>query len=109
MSEDLLNEIRKLEIRLQEFIETEQKAIQSLKNWIDKLKELHNFTNKIQENPKLLGEILELRLESIKALHNALKEMSRAEHEKSHLLESYGAILFYLEEQLSKFPKEKNS
>ena len=103
MSEDLLTEIRKLEIRLQEFIETEQKAIQSLKNWIDKLKELHNFTNKIQENPKLLGEILELRLESIKAFYNALKEMSRAEHEKSHLLESYGAILLRLEEQLSKF------
>ena len=103
MSENLLTEIRKLEIRLQEFIETEQKAIQSLKNWIDKLKELYNFTNKMQENPKLLGEILKLRLESIKAFHDALKEMSRAEHEKSHLLESYGAILLRLEEQLSKF------
>jgi len=44
--------------------------------------------------------MLKLRLESIKAFHDALKEVSKAEHEKSHLLESYGTILLLLEEQL---------
>ena len=100
MSEELLNEIRKLEVRLQEFTKAEQKATESLKKWIDKLKNLHNSISKIKEKPELTEKILKLRLESIKAFHDALKEVSKAEHEKSHLLESYGTILLLLEKQL---------
>ena len=98
MSEELLNEIRKLEVRLQEFAEAERKAIESLRRWINTLRELHDFMSKIEEKPELTKKMLEIRLKSIKAFHEALKEISKAEHEKSHLLESYGAILFLLEE-----------
>ena len=100
MSEELLTEIRKLEVRLQEFIEAEQKAMESLRKWIDKLKDFHDFVSKNKEKPELTEKILKLRLESIKAFRDALKEVSKAEHEKSHLLESYGTILLLLEEQL---------
>ena len=100
MCEELLTEIRKLEVRLQEFIEAEQKATESLRKWIDKLKDLHNSVSKIKEKPELTEKMLKLRLEYIKAFHDALKEVSKAEHEKSHLLESYGTILLLLEEQL---------
>jgi len=102
MGEDLLTEIRKLEVRLQEYIEAEQKATESLRKWINKLKNLHSSVSKIKEKPELTEKMLKLRLESIKAFHDALKEISKAEHEKSHLLESYGAILTLLEEWLSR-------
>ena len=49
MSEELLNEIRKLEVRLQEFVEAERKAIESLRRWINTLRELHNSMSKIEE------------------------------------------------------------
>ena len=46
--------------------------------------------------------MLELRYEAIKAFQEALKSESKAEHEKSHILESYGQIILALEEQIQK-------
>ena len=42
---------------------------------------------------------MKLRLESIKALSEALQKGSKAEHERSHLLESYGALVLAMEKE----------
>ena len=107
MQDNLSIEIRKLEVRLKEFVDAEQKAIESLKKWLKKLKNLNDFIIKIsgKEDSESFKQLLKLRLENLKAFQEALKEMSKSEHEKSHLLDSYGSILLALEEKTSKLQK----
>jgi hypothetical protein len=40
---------------------------------------------------------MKLGLEAVEALSEALKKESKTQHEKSHLLESYGALILSLE------------
>ena len=42
-------------------------------------------------------EVMARRFDAISALHEALQRAGTAEHEKSHLLESYGAVVLALE------------
>ena len=43
-------------------------------------------------------ELMEFRLEAARAFNDALISESRVEHDKSHLLESYGALILAMEE-----------
>jgi uncharacterized protein HemX len=99
-------EIRKFEVRLREYVEAEEKAAESLKTLIEKLKELNSFMETLptEKNSEMLDRIMELRLQAIKAFREALSCISKAEHEKSHLSESYGSIISALEEQIQKLP-----
>ena len=40
----------------------------------------------------MIDELVNLKMKAIEALSDALKKGSDAEHEKSHLLESYGNL-----------------
>ena len=93
-------EIRKLEVRLKEFVEAEQKAIEALRKWLEKLKQLDDFVHRVSEKKDAwtTRQLLKLQVESTQAFQEALKEFSRSEHEKSHLLDSYGSIISALEE-----------
>jgi uncharacterized protein HemX len=104
LPEGLSLEIRKFEVRLREYVEAEEKAAESLKTLIEKLKELNSFMETLptEKNSEMLDRIMELRLQAIKAFREALSSISKAEHEKSHLSESYGSILSALEEQIQK-------
>lgn len=99
MSNELSTEIRKFEVRLQEFVKAEEEAIKLLTAFIGKVKELNNLLAQLKEEKSGKNEkIMELRFENIKALQNALNCMAKAEHEKSHLPQSYGSILLAIEE-----------
>ena len=102
MPEELSLEIRKFEVRLQEYVKAEEKAVKSLATLIEKLKQLNSFmeTSPTKKNSEKLDRIMGLRLQAIKAFREALSCISKAEHEKSHLSESYGSILSALEEQI---------
>jgi len=104
--EDLMTELRKMEVRLKEFIEAEDEATESMKKFIDKFVKLNDFIQSLNEEniQELFRKALELRLEAIKAFNAALEKMSKAEHEKSHLLDSYGSIILALEEKFRKLP-----
>ena len=106
LPEGLSLEIRKFEVRLREYVEAEEKAAESLKTLIKKLKELNSFMETLptEKNSEMLDRIMELRLQAIKAFREALSCISKAEHEKSHLSESYGSIISALEEQIQKLP-----
>jgi uncharacterized protein HemX len=106
LPEGLSLEIRKFEVRLREYVEAEEKAAESLKTLIEKLKELNSFMETLptEKNSEMLDRIMELRLQAIKAFREALSCISKAEHEKSHLSESYGSIISALEEQIQKLP-----
>jgi type VI protein secretion system component VasF len=106
LPEGLSLEIRKFEVRLREYVEAEEKAAESLKTLIEKLKQLNSFMETLptEKNSEMLDRIMELRLQAIKAFREALSSISKAEHEKSHLSESYGSIISALEEQIQKLP-----
>jgi hypothetical protein len=104
MPEVLSREIRKLEVRLGEFLKREEVFVKGLKKCIAKFRELSNLERlKAGTDPEEIEELMNLRLEAVKALSKVLKQASQAEHEKSHLLESYGALVLALEEEFKDF------
>jgi len=108
MSEKIEREVKKLEVRLNEFLEQEKVGIEALKECVKKFLKLSKIIEKIEIKPtsKEFEEFLRLRLEAIQALGKALEKMSKAEHEKSHLLESYGALISTLEEHFQQYLKK---
>jgi hypothetical protein len=99
MFEELSREIQKLEIRFQDFIKNEEKFMTGLWTCLEKFKELNNNLEKFSSSDSnKVEELKEFRLEATRAFNDALKRESRAEHEKSHLLESYGALILAMEE-----------
>ena len=101
MPEELSREIRKLEVRLKGFLKREEVFVKGLKKCLDKFWELNNLKrSKTGTDPEEIEEMMSLRLEAIKALSEALKKASQAEHERSHLLESYGDLVQALEEEI---------
>lgn len=99
MSEQMLREIRKLEARLDDFLNSEEAFVGELRDCVVKFKELTVKMAEIMSDPRQIEKLMKLKLEAIKAFSEALKKESRAEHEKSHLLESYGALIQALEEE----------
>ena len=98
ISEELLREIQKLEIRLDDFLKREETFVKELRECIEKL-DVSNRIEKLKSKPE---ELAMLRLEVARAFNEALKSESKAQHEKSHLLESYGALILALEEEFQK-------
>ena len=99
ISEELLREIQKLEIRLDDFLKEEETFVKELRKCIEKLKDVSNRIEKLKSKPE---ELAMLRLEVARAFNEALKSESKAQHQKSHLLESYGALILALEEEFQK-------
>lgn len=99
MPGELSTEIRKLEVRLEGYLEEEGVFVKQLKKCLGKLKVLNKDLERLKTEVgrKKVEELMNLRLEVIKALSEALKKASDAEHEKSHLLESYGALVLAME------------
>jgi hypothetical protein len=91
-------------MRLDDFLKEEEAFVKELKRYIKKLKYVSNRIEKLKGNPdpKTAQELAMLRLEAVHALNKALKGESKAQHEKSHLLESYGALILALEKEFQK-------
>lgn len=75
--------------------------IKALRTFIGKVKELVSFTEDLPEEEKHVPfeKATKLKLEALKAFQETMNHVSKAEHEKSHLLQSYGSILLALERQ----------
>jgi hypothetical protein len=101
MPEELEREIRKLEVRLEGFLREEGVFVECLKKCLDKFRELNKNLETLKTKAGLeeVEELVNLRLEAIKSLSDALKKGSEAEHEKSHLLESYEALILALDRE----------
>ena len=99
MVEELARELRKLEVRLKRFVMDEDRFVKELQNCLDRFRALNQRLEQVktESDPKIVKELSTLRLKAIEALSEALKKGSDTEHEKSHLLESYGALILALE------------
>lgn len=98
MPENFLKEIKKLEIRFKNFLEKENEFINGMKNSLKKFYELNARMDELKIKPESFKEFMEFKIEAINNFSNLLKKESELEHEKSHLLESYGSLLLALEE-----------
>jgi hypothetical protein len=99
MSEELTREIQKLNVRVERFIAEEEKFVKRLRNSLSIFQALNHKcrTTNMKSNVNTIKEILNIKFEALEALSEALAKASDAEHEKSHLLESYGALLLATE------------
>jgi CRISPR/Cas system Type II protein with McrA/HNH and RuvC-like nuclease domain len=99
MPKDLSREIRKLKVRLEDYLKEEQEFVKQLRKCLSNFTELNNTLERSKMSNEDMGKLTRLRLEAVKALSEALKREGVAEHERSHLLESYGALILSLEEE----------
>jgi len=102
MLEGLSREIRKLNVRLEDYLKEEEEFVMELRNCISKFTELSENLERLETGAENKEKLVKLRLEAVRALGEALKREGMAEHEKSHLLESYGALILSLEEEFKK-------
>ncbi|MCS7114928.1 MAG: hypothetical protein RMJ15_06725 [Nitrososphaerota archaeon] len=98
-SSEFLREITKLKVRLNDFLKEEEFFIEKLKNFIEKLEKAHGKIEKLRDKPE---ESAALRLEIVQTFNEVLKSDGETQHERSHLLESYGALILALEKELQK-------
>jgi len=99
MSKELSREIRKLKVRLEDYLKEEEEFVKQIRECLSSFTELNNMLERSKMSNEDKGRLTRLRIEAVKALSEALKRESMAEHEKSHLLESYGALILSLEEE----------
>lgn len=101
MHDELPREIRKLEVRMEGYLKEEDAFVKRLRECIHKFRELNKNLESLKKDVGLkeVEELMSHRFEAIKAYSEMMKKASEAEHEKSHLLESYGSLLLALEEE----------
>jgi adenylosuccinate synthase len=94
-------EIRKMEVRIADFLEHEDAFIAELQNFMSALKDLQEAMSHTEESldAEAATQLKQLKLKVAEEFNHALKACSKAEHEKSHLLESYGATILSLEHE----------
>ena len=75
LPEGLSLEIRKFEVRLREYVEAEEKAAESLKTLIEKLKELNSFMETLptEKNSEMLDRIYGASPTGHKSLQGSIK------------------------------------
>ena len=97
--------MRKIEVRLDDYLKDEGAFVNSLRDCIGKFKSLYATLEKLGISPQAteVNEVLELKRRAEEAFSIALIGQGRAEHERSHLLESYGAIVLSLQSLEPKF------
>ena len=104
MSSEFSRETRKLEIRFEDYMKAEQQFAEHVKQCIKVLKELmenlekRDKTSSSEETERLS----KLRRQAVKFMSQVLKSESNIEHERSHLFESYGALVLCLEKEFEK-------
>lgn len=81
---------------MSEFTKEEKAFLEYMENCVRKFMELDHY-QKLDTEERDLNRLIELHREACEAFRDVLEKHSRFEHEKSHLLESYGAILAAME------------
>ena len=106
MTSELSREIQKLEVRAKDVMNEEKLYLKAVEDCVAKFKNIKEFIETHRED---LEALTKLRLEAYEALNETMKAQSKVEHEKSHLLESYGALTITVERELANLKKKAKS
>ena len=98
-SEQFYREVRKLEVRLDDYLKEEGAFVTEIRNCIAQFKSLYSLTSKLNEKDELkeIADALVLKTKSEETFSKAIMQQGEAGHEGSHLLESYGALILALQ------------
>ena len=104
MVSEFSREIRKLEVRFEDYMKAEHESVELVKECVRIFRELMKGLEKRGKTPtsEEIEKLSMLKTEAIKSLSQVLKSEGNIEHEKSHLLESYGALILCLDEEIEK-------
>jgi len=85
-------------------MKAEQESMELVKECVRTFKELMKGLEKRGKtsNSEEIEKLLRLRREAVKSLGQVLKSEGNIEHEKSHVLKSYGALILCLEKIFGK-------
>lgn len=99
VSERFYREARKLEVRLDDYLKDEEIFVKSLRSCIEQFKSLHASIERLglSLDPSKLNQVLQLKKKSEENFSEAIMNEGKAQHERSHLLESYGALILALQ------------
>ena len=105
MASEFSREIRKLEVRFEDYMKAEQESVEHVKECVRIFRELMDSLEKRGEtsNSEEIEKLLMLKMKAIKSLSQVLKIEGNIEHEKSHIFESYGTLILCLEKEFEKF------
>ncbi|MFW6110849.1 MAG: hypothetical protein ACOC6H_02305 [Thermoproteota archaeon] len=95
MSSEIHKKIRKLEVRLEDYIEADQKFVDRIKKGIKALQDLNENLETGETS-----RIEDLRRKAVQALGDILQKEGHIQHEKSHLWESYGDLIQSIEQKI---------
>ncbi|MEM0216078.1 MAG: hypothetical protein QXR17_03970 [Candidatus Bathyarchaeia archaeon] len=94
-SSDLEREVKKLRVRVDDYLRESEEFKKKLDKLISKLEEA--CVKLKMEKPE---NLIAIKREIMEVISEALKAEGEIQHERSHLLESYGAIILALEKEL---------
>ena len=98
MSEQLIREARKLEVRLEDFVNENDELVREARGCLENLKELAGIMEETETvcDPAKKEELRQRRLAAVKALATVIKREGKTQHERSHLIESYADLVLVL-------------
>jgi len=101
MSDKFTREIQKFKVRLEDFVRKNDEYVEGMRSCLGRFIELDVAIVELrgEGGAHRFEELKKLRLETIRALEEAMTKGGEAEHEGSHILESYGALILALEEE----------
>ena len=104
MVSEFSREIRKLEVRFEDYMKAEHESAELVKECVRTFRELMKGLEKRGKTPtsEEIEKLSMLKTEAIKSLSQVLKSEGNIEHEKSHLFESYGALILCLDKEFEK-------
>lgn len=96
-SSGLEREVKKFRVRVSDYLRGAEEFREKIDRLISKLEEAC-IKLKIEKPETLIA----IKREVVEAISEALRAEGEIQHERSHLLESYGAIILALEKELQK-------
>lgn len=108
MSSEFPREIRKLEVRFEDYMKAEQEFVEHVKECVRIFRELMDSLEKrgTTSSSKEIEKLSMLKMKAIESLSQVLKSEGSIEHEKSHIFESYGTLILCLEKEFENFKSD---
>lgn len=103
---ELSRELQKLQVRVKDVMEEEELYLKAIEKCISKFRDIKESVETRRDEFEALAK---LRMNAYEALKEALIAQSKVEHEKSHLLESYGALIISVEQKLAELHRNQKS
>lgn len=106
MTYKLSRELQKLQVRVKDVMEEEELYLKAIEKCVDEFRDTEESVEAFGDESEALAK---LRMNAYEALNETLRAQAKVEHEKSHVLESYGALILSVEQKLAELKGNRKS